>query len=172
MPTRQTRIGSEAMKVLVCASARPEIVMKCIEELSSSQAEITVAAPCNVAAGLNEFTAIRRVSMVTLKEAGFSAGQDLTSLQGISFDTAVIVSGGLGFAGFQNVVQAIVGLRFRQLTFYNQIGRKMTIQISAGFSRALERTAVLFMRTLFRIVRPVQLFAERIYIQCAESLGL
>lgn len=159
------------MKVLVCASARAEVVMKCIEELSSS-AEITVVAPRNIAAGLIEFTGARQIPTVPLKETSFVAGQEMTSLKGTLFDTAIIVSGGLGFAGFHNVIKAIAGLRFRQLLFYNQIGRKEMIQVHTGFGCTLERYTVAFLKTFFDITRPIELFVERIYIQCAELLDL
>lgn len=159
------------MKVLVCASARAEVVMNCISELSP-QAEITVAAPRGVAEGLDEFAASRPMTMVRLKEASFAGGQELSSLKETSFDTAVVVSGGLGFTGFQNVIKSIAGLRFRQLLFYNQIGCKSTIQIPSGFCRTLERAGVFLLEKLFRAFRPMGLFVERMYIQCAELLGL
>lgn len=159
------------MKVLVCASARAEVVMNCISELPS-QAEVTVAAPRGAAEGLDEFAAPRPMTMVRLKEASFAGGQELSSLKETFFDTAVIVSGGLGFTGFQNVIKSIAGLRFRQLLFYNQAGRTSVIRIPAGSRRVLEQAGVFLLEKLFRFFRPAELLIERTYIRCAELLGL
>ena len=96
----------------------------------------------------------------------------MDALRGVRFDAAVIVSGGYGFPGFQNVLKAIAGLRFKQLVFYNQIGRRETIKIRMGSARVWEKLSISLLTGLFQVTRPVELLIERIYIQCAESLGL
>lgn len=171
MPTQSTRIGSDTMKVLVCASARAEIVIKCLRELDS-KAEITIIAPAPVASNLAWVP--DKADLIRLSGDSFGAcpEHELDALQGVRFDTAVIVSGGLGFTGFHNVAKSISGLRFRELVFYNKLGRKERVPVAIGAGRVLERTAVKFLMGLFKAVRPVELLIERIYIQCAELLVL
>lgn len=171
MPIQQMLIGSETMKVLVCASARAEVVMKCLRELHQT-AEITVIAPASVAAGLTEVPKNARLFRLKGPSFGDGPGNELDILKDICFDAVVIVSGGFGFTGFQNVVKVIAGLRFRQMIFYNQIGRRETVRICVGAGRTWERLTVSTLIGLFKVTRPVELLIERTYIQCAELLGL
>lgn len=159
------------MKVLVCGSAGAEIVMKCLRELAPGT-EAVLVSPASVSAGLAGLP--DNVRLVRLKGSSFGAGPEegLDALRGVRFDAAVIVSGGYGFPGFQNVVKAIAGLRFKQLVFYNQIGRRETIKIRMGSARVWEKLSISLLTGLFQVTRPVELLIERIYIQCAESLGL
>lgn len=161
------------MKVLICASARAEVVIKCVKEFSP-QADITIVAPSTVFHGLRELSDLPQVSMLSLKAAGFGGDREQVwdSLKKIRFDAVIVVSGGLGFNGFHNVIRGIAGLRFTELVFYNQIGRKETIRVRTGGARSLERCAVSFLSALFQLIRPMELLIEGIYIQCAELLGL
>lgn len=159
------------MKALVCASARAEIVMKCLRELTA-KGEITIVAPAPVAAGLTEIP--EKADLIRLSGSSFGAGpeEQLDALKGICFDTVFIVSGGLGFTNFYNVVNSIAGLKFRQIVFYNRNGRKEVIQLPVGVGRIWARSVTSLLMGFFKITRPIGLLAERIYIQCAELLGL
>jgi len=162
------------MKLLVCASARAEIVLKCLDEFVPGNEIITVA-PTGVAARLaDNIKKYESVKMIRLSGSGFcrDSKEELQILQADRFDAAVIVSGGLEFSGFHNVLEAISALSFQQLIFYNSIGRKEIIPIRHGIGRALEQYGASLLFALFRLSRPVELLAERIYVKCAESLGL
>lgn len=166
------RIGSEAMKVLICASARAEIVMSCLREQDPA-AEITILAAAPVAASLM-VPPEGNARLIRLNGGSFGEGpeREIDALKGIRFDTVFIVSGGLGFTGFQNVIQSISGLQFRQIVFYNKLGRRETICLPAGVGRVWERTTTRLLIGAFKITRPIGLLAERIYVRCAELLGL
>lgn len=96
------------MKILICASARAEIVIKCIREFSV-QGEVIVIAPSPVYDGLPEFDNADRVRVIKFNGSSFNniSNDGMDSLSNISFDKAIIVSGGLGFIGFNNVIETI-----------------------------------------------------------------
>jgi len=162
------------MKLLVCASARAEIVLNCLREFVSGN-EVILIAPSGVGARLidsiREYDSTR---MIRLSAPSFcrDSREELRILQNDRFDAAVIISGGLEFSGFHNVLEAISALTFHQLIFYNSIGHKEIVPIRHGVGRALERYGTSLLFALFQILRPIELLAERIYIRCAELLGL
>jgi len=162
------------MKLLVCASARAEVVLKCLRKFVPGN-EIILIAPSGVGARLiDSIRAYGSVRMIRLSSPSFcrDSREELRILQNDRFDAAVIVSGGLEFSGFHNVLEAISALSFHQLIFYNSIGRKEIVPIRRGAGRALERYGTLLLFSLFQILRPIGSLAERIYIRCAELLGL
>lgn len=161
------------MKILICGSARAEVVRKCLEDFASEH-EVTAALPAGIAPQFNRYEQCENVVCVPLDGSSF-CGKDrekLLACQRGPFDAVVIVSGGLDFTGFSNVLEAIEDLTFQQLIFYNCKGHKEIVKIRRGMRSKWEpRMASVFMR-LFQILHPMELLAERVYIQCAELLGL
>lgn len=162
------------MKLLICASARAEIVMKCLREFEQEN-DITIAAPSGVGRALKESEDIGNAALLQLSSPSFcdESRVELRPLMNERFDAVVIVSGGLSFERFDNVIGAIAGLHVNDmLIFYNSVGHREIVQVSNGITRMVERHAIELLCGFWRMIRPVELFAERIYIQCAELLGL
>lgn len=161
------------MEILICASARAEIAAKCIQEFIT-QGNITVIAPSPIYAELSELYRDKNVKLVKLSAHSFQSTSisEIEFLKNTPFDNAIVVSGGLGFVGFHNVIEAINRLQIRNLIFYNKIGHKETIELTFGIRRVFERCAIILLLGILGLVRPIELLAERIYIQCAELLGL
>lgn len=161
------------METLICASARAEIVSNCIREFKS-KGNITVIAPSPVYDGLAGLYDIQGVKLIRLGGYSFdnTSLAEIHFLKNTPFENAVVVSGGLGFVGFHNVIETIRGLQVRNLVFYNKIGHKETIELTLGARRVFERCVITLLMGILGIIRPVELLAERIYIRCAELLGL
>lgn len=161
------------MKILICASAGVEIVKKCIREFEK-QGEVTVIAPSPGYVGLSEFFDSEKVSVIELKGNSFNSvsTEGLKQVKDILFDEAVILSGGLGFVGFDNVIETIHCLRIKKCIFYNKTGHKEAVKVPAGAGRVLEKYGVALLLGFFGVIRPVELLMERIYIRCAELLDL
>ena len=161
------------MKILICGSARTEIVRKCLNEYASEH-EVVVALPTGVAAQLDRCEQYGTVEYVYLDSSGFCRNdrEKLLAFQNSPFDAAVIVSGKLDFTGFSNVLEAIADLPFRQLIFYNCNGHKEIVKIRHGLKYKWEQCVTSAWMRFFQIIHPMELFVERIYIQCAELLGL
>lgn len=158
---------------MICASARAEIVIKCIREYSS-QGKVTVIAPAPVYAGLAAFQKDERVRLFALKAESFNENSiaEMQWIRAISYETAIVVSGGLGFIGFDNVIKTISGLKMKNLVFYNKMGHKELVKLPYGMQRVCERYTVPLLMCFFACIRPIELAFERIYIRCAELLDL
>lgn len=63
-------IGSERMKLLICASARAEIVMKCLREFERGN-DIVIVAPSGVGHTLQETEDIGQATLIQLKSRNF-----------------------------------------------------------------------------------------------------
>lgn len=161
------------METLICASSRAEIVRNCIQEFKS-KGKITVIAPSPVYDGLSGLYDGQDVKLVKLSTGSFSETSisEIHFLKNTPFENAVVVSGGLGFVGFHNVIETIRGLQIKNLIFYNKTGHQETVKLAFGVRRVLERCVITLLMGILGFIRPVELFAERIYIRCAELLGL
>lgn len=146
---------------------------KCLEEFASEH-EVTVALPSGIAARFDRYEQCENIVCVPLDGSSFCGndGEKLLACRRGPFDAAVIVSGGLDFTGFTNVLEAIKDLTFQQLIFYNCVGHKEIVKIQRGMRYKWELRMTSVLMRLFRILHPMELLAERIYIQCAELLGL
>lgn len=163
----------EMRETLICASARTEIVIKCIREFSL-QGKVTVIAPSSVYTELAVFKNDENVKIVRLSTDKFDNHviSEISMLRDDLYDDAVIVSGGLGFTGFHNVIEMIDRLQIKNLIFYNKIGHTEIVKVSNGFTRILEKSIIGFLLGILKRIRPIELLIERIYIRCAELLGL
>lgn len=161
------------METLICASARAEIVRNCIQEFKS-KGEITVIAPSPVYDGLSGLYDNQGVKLIRLGGVSFdnTSMAEIHFLKNTPFENAVVVSGGFGFVGFHNVIETIRDLQVKNLIFYNKIGNQETVKLTFGVRRMFERCAITLMMGILGLIRPVELLAERIYIRCAELLGL
>ncbi len=162
------------MKLLICAQAQAEIVLKCLREFQQGN-DITVVVPSDVGRVLKESEDIGSAELIRLKGKRFCDDSiaELEPLKNEQFDAAVMVSEGPAFVGFDKVIETIDGLRFNgTLIFYNSIGHREVIYVPNGVGRILERCAVRLLYGFCSMIRPIELFVERIYIQCAELLGL
>lgn len=161
------------MEILICASARAEIAAKCIQEFAS-RGNLTVIAPPPAYAQLAQIPACRGIRMIKLTTNRFtndSAIED-ADLKSLTYSGAVIVSDGLGFIEFNDVIETILPLKINRLIFYNRIGHQETVKLSFGARRVFERCAVALLMGIFGLIRPIELLLERTYIRCAELLGL
>lgn len=171
---RSNAVEGDWMKLLICASARAEIVMKCLKEFEQGN-DITIVAPSGVGRVLKESEDIGDAVLIPMATRSFSdeAKEELKLLLDKPFDAVIIVSGAMSFPGYDNVLNFIDGLDWNNtLIFYNSAGQKEVIHIPNRFGQRLERYAVGLLYGFWSIIRPAELFVERVYIQCAELLGL
>lgn len=161
------------METLICASARAEIVAKCIQEFTS-RGNLTVIAPSPVCAQLDQIPVRHGIRMIKLTTNHFTndSAIEIADLKRLTYSEAVIVSDGLGFIEFNNVIETILPLKINNLIFYNRIGHQETVKLSFGVRRVFERYAITLLMGIFGLIRPIELLLERTYIRCAELLGL
>ena len=160
----------DKMRLLVCASARPEIIEKCLQEMTPEN-QVFAAVATGSAERISRFMGNSGVC-IRLKGPSFCQ-EDYTTLQEYGpFDVVVVVSGGSEFTGFSNVIAAISGLSFSHLVFYNSSGYKEIVPMQRKTSLILKQYGTVLLFRFFQVIRPIELLAERIMIQCAELLGL
>ena len=155
------------MNILIFASAASSVAKRAITKFSTKCDNLYVLIPNRAWSDFSDLLDTEKAHCIRLSADSFDdvPETDLQTIKSIPFNTAVIVSGGLGFMRFYNVIEVLSQLYVTEkLVFYNSAGNENIYTMPQGIKRVVEKYYALFMMKIFLYMNKIGLFFERIFV--------
>jgi hypothetical protein len=144
------------MKILLFASARVAVVNHAIRTYCDGN-DMTVLAP-RPAHNALEYPENRDVLVVKLNANGFYniADSELSEVVKRKYDIAVVVSGGLGFLNFNNVIAVLSKFSVNELIFFNSVDQETRYAMPNRTTRRVQKYIVITIYNIYKILHKIK----------------